>query len=178
MLLARLEGAREHPRTLPLHDALYGLLRDPPPAGDTAAVAAARDRVLAALEGGHPSEAEVRETFGLPSAVRARDLAHVLGRIPDFPAREDPLEALELYLAAQRERIARLERSREELVQVVRRQGVLLSAAVGGATLLLILLALGWGLAPLWLGPGGPSASDLPEPPRSTERQGVQGGKP
>jgi hypothetical protein len=117
----------------------------------------------------------VRAALGLSPIARSRDLAQVLASIPDLPAREDPLDALEQHLAAQRERIARLEDSRADLQRVVQRQGLLLSAAVGGAALLLILMALGWGLAPLWLGPVGPSASDVPKQPQSGERAGAAG---
>ena len=174
-LLVRLEAFRDHPATLPLHDALYRALRGPGDGVDPLDVGAERSDLLAALAKGHPLEGEVRAALGLPPAVRSRGLRQILAEIPDLPVREDPVEALDLYLAAQRERIAGLERARQDLDLVVQRQGLLLSVAVGGAALLLILMALGFGLAPLWLGPRGPSASDVPEPNRPEERAGTTG---
>jgi len=144
--MERLETCREHPGTIPIHDALYRLLRALEGCNEASA-ASARQALYQALErfDEHPMADELRlqAPGGGPAAARPT-LKQVLADIPGLPAREDPLEALSLHLRERREVQALLESRIDQLAAQADKLGRQLNLAVGVAVLLFILGALGW----------------------------------
>ena len=163
-LLARLDAFRDHPTTVPVHDALYRLVQAlrTAPGGEAAGLELDDAREVAELP--HPLQGELRALLDLGPAPAARRLERILALQPGMPQREDPLEALEIYLGQLRDRIAILERRGRELEAGLQRHARLLSLATGvcvlafAAALLLATDAAGW-LGPLGraLLPGEPA---------------------
>ncbi len=148
-LLDALEVHREHPNTIALHDAVYGLLvrlRDEADAGcvdELEALARA-----AGLE--HPLRGRMLALTGQREAPPERSLEAILAAQSGLPLRDDPLEALELHLRQRAELVALLEQRQEELVRNLQRNSRMLDLTAGVAALLFLLGGMGWAIAFDW----------------------------
>jgi hypothetical protein len=182
-LLDALELHREHPHTLALHDALYGMivaLREGA-VGPGVELALADLQRAAGLE--HPLRGRLLGHLGQASPEPQRSLQAILAAEPGVPLREDPLEALEDHLRQRRELVHLLEQRQDELVRNLERGRRHLELAVGAATLLFILAGLGWAVAFDWF-----SVADEPvveeqdrddeEPPRASGGRSDRSSKP
>ncbi len=150
-LIDGLELHREHPHTMPLHDALYGLLVQlrEEPWGE--AVERAMTQLAQAGELEHPMRAQLAALLGeRPAPPPQRSLEAILAAEPGVPLRDDPLEALDLHLRQRRELVHLLEQRQEELVRNLQRKHRMLDISVGAATLLFLLGGLGWAIALDW----------------------------
>jgi hypothetical protein len=150
-LLEGLELYREHPATLEVHDAAYGLLRllrDPD--DDEDATWRAFDALARAGELEHPLRASLLELVGKREVTQTRTLQSVLAGVPGLPVREDTLEVLEMHLKQQGELRRLLEQRQEELVRNLQRLSQLLNMASGVVVVLFILASIGWAMAFDW----------------------------
>lgn len=164
-ILDRMEAHRDHPGTLPLHDAAWHLLRAE---GDQRVEAAAAVAEVLGRHPDHPLARPLGDLVGVVPVPRvAPDLAEVVARLPGLPLREDPAEALAAWAEAQGSARACLEQRLQDLELRLVRTGRLADGLAAAVVALLALAILGWGAASGWF--ELPPPRELPEPPAGSQ---------
>lgn len=144
-LLDRLEDHRDAAGTLPIHDALYDLLRGLRE-GPCEEVEVAWDRLRSTLAShqAHPLAPAIRQLWEEVPAPVPRSLQDLLASLPGLKLEGDPVVALERYLHDRAEIQHLLEERIDDLAERLQRTALVANALGIAVVVLLLLTCVGW----------------------------------